>query len=188
VYSDTIICRADKRRTKHYGVSVTTVNIRTESKNRNKEVLGKTRKEVPKIIEHLWQMEDKWARGHWWQASRWEGQLKHTSSTSQCLSAHHKPTATGLGLCSAMARPDTVDKADILFKLSNESQAIWNTSGCMLQLQRAVHQAVCLELQRAVHQVVCLELQRAVHLTTSFTPNVEQTRYADFYVFCSVFM
>jgi hypothetical protein len=30
-----------------------------------------------------------------------------------------------------MARPDTVDKADILFKLSNESHAIWNIPGCM---------------------------------------------------------
>jgi len=51
------VCRdtADKRRTKHYGVSVTTVNIRKESKNINKEALGKRRKEVPKIIDHLWQ-------------------------------------------------------------------------------------------------------------------------------------
>ena len=33
-------------------------------------------------------------------------------------------------LRSAMARTDTVGKADTLFMLSNESQAIWNTLGC----------------------------------------------------------
>lgn len=58
----------------------------------------------------------------------------HIINQSQCLSTHHKPTGTGLGsnpsLRWAMARPGTVDKADIVFKLSKESQAICNMCAC----------------------------------------------------------